>query len=76
MYCLITQAVIVSAFISYERRLLPISHYVQYNTKKGTLQYGVMRSYREIRGVSPLVSDQREGWGWASLFQATTALGM
>ena len=26
MYCLNTQAVIVSAFISYEKRILPISH--------------------------------------------------
>jgi len=36
--------------------------------ERGTLQYSVMTSYREIRGVSPLVGGQREAWGWASLF--------
>ena len=41
--------------------------------ERGTLQYSVMRSYGDIRGVSPLVSGQTEEWGWASLFQATAA---
>ena len=77
MYCLNTQAVIISAFISYERRILFLTRFnIILKKERGTLQYSVMTSYREIRGVSPLVSGQREGWGWASLFQATTALGM
>ena len=78
MYCLNTQAVIVSAFISYERRILPISHQVQYNTKKGTWNIA-MQCDDKLQGNKRSISTGRwpeRGVGMGKPILGTTALGM